>query len=420
MFKKAFSLFIVVLAGETIFMHPFLVPRLYRSLMMEVWDVNNLDIGMAFSAYGITAMLSYILGGPFADKFEPRGLMVVSLLLTVLGSLVLLFSPSSTTLLLAYGFFGVSTIFFMWSALIKVTHEIGGEKTRATAMGLLEGGRGFVAALMSSFLVFIVGTQSSNTGIIINKANALCSIYLTISIFMVLVCGLVWFGLKNIETRDAKTHDWSFSRALDAAKDIKLWMLAVIILCAYCSYKNVGNYSVYMTDVKGMSILESSKFTSYVVWARPISAIAAGILADRLTIHIKGGRFITLIICFILGSISQFLLALDTFQSFNMILSAIVLGSCFAFALRSIYFSVFGDFKINDNLIGTAVGIVSLVGYLPDFFYGSLTGYLIDRFPGQPGFTYVFSINGLLLITGALASFLCYKASYKKNTPSTQ
>jgi MFS family permease len=79
MFKKLLTLFIVVLAGETIFMHPFLVPRLYRSLMMEAWGISNTDVGLGFSAYGITAMLSYVFGGPFADKYEPRGLMAISL-----------------------------------------------------------------------------------------------------------------------------------------------------------------------------------------------------------------------------------------------------------------------------------------------------------------------------------------------------
>ena len=103
--KKILTLITVVLAGEAIFMHPFLVPRLYRSLMMEVWDLNNVQIGLAFTAYGITAMFSYVLGGPFADKFEPRRLIVVSLLITVLGSGLLLYRPSAMIFIIAYGFF---------------------------------------------------------------------------------------------------------------------------------------------------------------------------------------------------------------------------------------------------------------------------------------------------------------------------
>ncbi|MGK0367813.1 MAG: MFS family permease, partial [Thermoproteota archaeon] len=263
MIKKLLPLLVVILAGETIFMHPFLVPRLYRSLMMDVWGISNTDVGVAFSSYGLTAMLSYIFGGPFADKYEPRGLMVISLLVTALGSSLLFFNPSSTTLIIAYGFFGVSTIFLMWSAMIKVTHEIGGESSRGSAMGILEGGRGLVAAMMSTFLVFLVGMNTNKAGEILDKTWALNSIYLSISIFMVFVSIIVWFVLKDVETKQANAHDWTLEKAKKVFSNLNLWLLAIIILSAYCSYKNVGNYSVYMRDVKGMSIVESSTFTSY-------------------------------------------------------------------------------------------------------------------------------------------------------------
>ncbi len=408
-FKKILTLVTVVLAGEAIFMHPFLVPRLYRSLMMEVWSLNNVQIGLAFSAYGITAMFSYVLGGPFADKFQPRRLIVLSLLTTVIGSGLLLYRPSATIFIIAYGFFGVSTIFLMWSAMLKVTHQIGGRESRALAMGVLEGGRGFVAALMSSFLVFIVSFQSDNAGGIEKPANTLRSIYLSISIFMIFASAIVWFGLKNIEHRKVEVYKWTLTRAKNMVGNLNLWLLSIIVLCAYCSYKNIGIYSVYMKDVKGMSILEASKITSYIFWSRPIIALFAGIFADKIALKMRGGRFVTLLICFLLGAISQVLLAYDILSSFNILFSTIIFSSCFAFALRSIYFSVFGDLKIGDSVLGAAIGVVSLVGFLPDLFFGVLTGYFIDNFPGHAGFSLVFLFNGLLLLIGALASFICFR-----------
>ena len=354
-------------------------------------------------------MFSYVLGGPFADKYEPRRLMVVSLLTTVIGSGLLLYRPSATIFIIAYGFFGVSTIFLMWSAMLKVTHQIGGRQSRTFAMGLLEGGRGFVAALMSSLLVFIVSFQSDNAGHIENPSNTLRSIYLSISIFMIFSSCIVWFGIKNIEPRKLEAYKWTLAKAKVMAGDINLWLLSIIILSAYCSYKNIGNYSLYLKDFKGMSILEASKITSYIFWSRPIVAVLAGIFADKLALKIRGGRFITLLICFSLGAISQLLLACDILASFNILFSTIIFSSCFAFALRSIYFSVFGDLKIGDNVLGAAIGIVSLVGFLPDFFFGVLTGYFIDNFPGHAGFSLVFLFNGLLLLIGALASFICFR-----------
>ena len=407
--QKLLTLITVVLAGEAIFMHPFLVPRLYRSLIMEVWGLNNVQIGLAFSAYGITAMFSYVLGGPFADKFEPRRLIVVSLLTTVLGSCLLLYRPSAIIFIIAYGFFGVSTIFLMWSAMLKVTHQLGGRESRTFAMGVLEGGRGFVAALMSSFLIFIVSFQIDNNGGIENPSNTLRSIYFSISVFMIFAAGTVWFGIKNIEPRKIEVDNWTLVKAKNMVGDINLWLLSIIVLSAYCSYKNIGNYAVYMNDIKGMSIAEASKIMSYIFWFRPLVALLTGIFADKLALRIRGGRFITLLICFSLGAITQLLLACNILSSFNLLFSTIVFSSCFAFALRSIYFSVFSDLKIRDSILGAAIGVVSLVGFLPDFFFGVLTGYFIDNFPGQSGFSLVFLFNGLLLLIGALASFTCYR-----------
>lgn len=412
--KKILSLIVVIIAGEAIFMLPFLIPRLYRSLMMDAWSINNTTVGLAFSAYGITAMISYIIGGPFADKFEPRLLMVISLVVTALGSALLIYFPSPTMLIVTYGFFGVSTIFLMWSAMIKVTHEIGGEKHRATSMGFLDGGRGFVAAIMSSFLVIMVSMQSTSDGLIEDKTYTLNSIYFYISAFMIISAIIVWFTLKDVETQESKKHDWSLDKAIILSKDLNLWLLAIIILSAYCSYKNVGNFPVYLNDVKKVSIQKSSLFTSYVFWLRPIAAFLTGIFADRLTLKVKGGRFITLILCFILGALSQLLLTFDILSTYTMITSTILFTAAFAYALRAIYFSVFGEFKINDNIIGTAVGIVSLVGYLPDFFFGLFTGYLIDTYPGKLGFTYVFSFNAAFLLLGAIASYISYRRVIRK------
>ena len=64
--------------------------------------------------------------------------------------------------------------------------------------------------------------------------------------------------------------------------------------------------------------------------------------------------------------------------------------------------------KIPAGLVGTAVGFVSVVGFLPDFFYGAVTGTLIDRTPGAEGFHHAFLFTALMLILGALAALLSF------------
>lgn len=42
--SKRLSLIMAIIAGEAIFMLPFLIPRLYRPLMLDAWNLTNTQI----------------------------------------------------------------------------------------------------------------------------------------------------------------------------------------------------------------------------------------------------------------------------------------------------------------------------------------------------------------------------------------
>jgi len=51
-------------------------------------------------------------------------------------------------------------------------------------------------------------------------------------------------------------------------------------------------------------------------------------------------------------------------------------------------------------LTGTAVGVISLIGYIPDIFIGPVTGYLIENSPCISGYQHVFWMLALFPFTG--------------------
>ena len=412
--KKSLTLLLIIIAGETIFMLPFLIPRLYRPLMLEAWNITNTDIGTAFSAYGFSAMISYMVGGPLADKYSPRLLMAISLLVTSFLGLGLVLFPSPVTLIAVYFSFGVSTIFLMWGALIKVTHIAGGEDNRSTAMGILDSGRGLVAAIMSSVLVFIVALVFSEEALQENKVSALNIIYISTIIFTFFVSVAIWLGLRGFSQSENAREVWSVQKSMVVLKDSKVWLLGIVVLSSYCGYKSIGNYSVYLVDVQKLSIAKSSMFTSVIFWLRPISALAAGVIADKIHMKFRSGRFITLFILLALGSLFQLLLAFKIFSHFSFIFGVILFSAIFTYALRSVYFSVFGDLKIKEYLVGTTVGIVSFVGFLPDMFFGIITGRLIDSNPGELGYIHTFFFTAAFLLIGSVAGFILYRKSSNK------
>ena len=111
-----------------------------------------------FSAYGVTAMVAYLPGGAIADRFSPRRLMAFSAFTTALGGVYMVTIPSVMGMTLLYGYWGVTSILLFWAALIRSTRAAGGASEQGQVFGLLDAGRGLVAAGVASV---VVGLYSS-------------------------------------------------------------------------------------------------------------------------------------------------------------------------------------------------------------------------------------------------------------------
>jgi len=60
-------------------------------------------------------------------------------------------------------------------------------------------------------------------------------------------------------------------------------------------------------------------------------------------------------------------------------------------------------------LTGTAVGLISLVGYTPDIFIGPIIGYFLDESPGAVGHQQVFWMLAIFSFVGGLAAWYYFR-----------
>ena len=142
-------MFSLIIAGEAIFLLPFILMRVFKPVIRDVFLISDAQIGEAQALYGITAVFSYFFGGFIADKYEPRKLLTISLILTALGGFWMTLIPTINGLKVLYAFWGISTILLFWASLIKATRQWGNEKNQGISFGLLDGGRGFFAATIA-------------------------------------------------------------------------------------------------------------------------------------------------------------------------------------------------------------------------------------------------------------------------------
>jgi sugar phosphate permease len=121
--KRFLSMLALVIAGEMIFSLPFHLPRYLRPSFIEGFNLTNSELGDMFAAYGIASMLAFLPGGLIADKFNPKILIIISLVATALGGIYLATFPSFMGLVILYAYWGLTTILLFWAGLMKSTRE---------------------------------------------------------------------------------------------------------------------------------------------------------------------------------------------------------------------------------------------------------------------------------------------------------
>ena len=403
--KKFLILTLLILSGEFIYFLPYVLSRVFRPTFLDVFQLNNFQLGSLFSVYGVVALLSYIYGGVITDRYSPRKLMSSALFLTALGGLVLASYPSYQTLQILYGYWGFTSVFLFWGAMIKATRLWGGDNNQGKAFGFLDGGRGIVAASMGSIGVFvftIVLTSDIESASVLERQEAFRYVIL-LSSFMVAFIGLlVLIFLRNMEDKNT-----NFELPLNTLTNIKgvlknesIWLLMLIIMCAYVGYKVTDIYSLYASEVMLYDQIEAAEVGALQLYLRPIVCVAIGLLADRTKnmFWIIFG-FVTMLIGALIFSFG----IIKPDMNFIFFLSLVILAVG-TYSIRALYFAVLKEANVAFALTGTAVGIISVVGYSPDIFAGPIMGYLLDENPGIIGHQYVYFMLVIFSIIGLIAS----------------
>ena len=421
--KSIFTIILLILAGEAVFILPFVLQRIFRPTFLETLAINNTEIGSCFSVYGIVALFSYLFGGPLADKFRPHILMSVALVLTACGGFYLASYPSIINLHILYGFWGFTTIFLFWAAMIKATRIWGGENNQGLAFGFLDGGRGLVAALFGSagVLVFSIFLEKEVAFTSLNeRQEAFKQVIIYASIAIAFIGILVFFFLRNLSEK-AKLSELKQNEEpkknlnLDDIKTVlkfrSVWLLMIIILCAYFGYKMTDVFTLYANKVMVFDEVESAEIGTYLLYLRPLIGVTIGLLADRTRASLW------LIVGFLLMLITSIIFALGWINSSTTIFFAFSIGimALGVYSARTLYFAVLEEAKIPLAVTGTAIGLISVIGYTPDIFAGPLMGYFLDANPGAVGLQHTFGLMTGFSIIGFIAAIFLWKNNLKKS-----
>ncbi len=413
----------LILAGEAVFALPFHVARFFRSSVLETFGLTNTELGTAQAVYGIIAMLAYFPGGPLADRFPARKLLAFSLFSTAAGGIYLATLPGPVGAMLVWGFFGITTILLFWAALIRATREWGSASEQGRAYGLLDGGRGVLAAGLATLGAGFIGMlfpEGYAAASLEDKKSAMRLVIYGYSA-VTAACGLfVWFALARGGRR--ATPDGPKLRAASAsirAEVIRVlrmpsvWLISLIVICAYVGYKGFDNYQLYAVEGFGLDDVEAARIAAIAAWMRPIAALGAGLLGDKYLVS----RMTVLSFTLLLASYIYFAMLIPNPGIAWPLVMNVLIGSSAVFALRALYYALLEEARVPLALTGTTVGIVSFLGYTPDIFVSYLGGVLLDSAPGLAGHQHYFWFMALFAAIGLLTALIIVRMPSGRLSP---
>lgn len=384
----------LILAGDSIYLLVYMRQG-FQTSMQEVFGLSFTQLGIMNSMYGLLAITAYFAGGWLSDRVATRTLLAFSLFATGLGGYYMATIPSYPMLLALHAFWGVSTILTFWAALVKAARLWGGSDDQGRTFGILDAGRGVVGAIMmtAGAWAFAQFALARDGLVAVINLYATASIVAGVFVLAFIPADHVHGSLASKDNTEVPSGQLRMVVRMPA-----VWLQAGIILMAYWLYLGSFEFATFAEKAFDQDKVFGATLSAFREWLRPISAIAAGFLADR----IRASRAV--LIAFVISALGYGALAAlpgraDLLWMLWIQVSAVAIA---VFALRGIYFALMEESRVPLIVTGTAVGVVSTIGFTADIFAYPIVGWLLDSFGPAQGYKYYFSILAGVALAGVL------------------
>ena len=407
--KKITALILMMLSLNTIYLLPYLMYTYYTPLQDAMGLLGqDAAYGRLLNVYGIANVILYIPGGWLADKYDAKLLLVISMIATgALGIWEGMF-PSYPILMLIFVLYAVTTVLTYWSASIKVINLISEADEQGTMYGSLEAGRGVVGLIITTVFVFIYAALSSQS----NQAAMRIICMLTGGI-MIVVGLLIWFLFPKTAregTTNASLAD-SFKAVFVAFKIPITYLLAGMIFAACLCQASISYYGPYLENICGMNQKFVVFFANYNrVICTVIAASIAAVIARKI------GSSAKVIVFAAIGDVIAYILLLlipgSAAVLIPVLLLFIIATLCYA-VLRALYYACIDEIGTHKNVVGSVIGIASILGFCPDMFYTTLAGSWLEADP-VGGYKKIFMACIAASLLGVVCAFIAMKMIEKR------
>lgn len=397
--RRYFQFLLVVLAAGSIYPVIYLKTN-YQETILQVFGMTLPQLNSIYSILGIVFLVGYFPSGVLSDKFSAKKLLAASLFGTAAGGFWFAKVPNYTSVILIFCIWGVFSVFTFWGAHMKLVKLLAKKEEEGRFFGILDGGRGVVEAVLASIAVMIFSNILGSSTAFADKRSALVAIIYMYSIVLLVVAVLVTIFVEDdkkvakqgkAQAEVSKKEKIKVSDFGKVFKNKYVYILGGIIFMSYAVTWTVYYFGGFLqTNIK-VDAVTVGRIMVIVLWMRPVGGIVGGFLADRFgKSKILGSALFAAAVCLALTAI----MPVNSSKSLFYIL--IVGAGLFTYTIRGTYWSLLGDCKIDNSIIGAAIGVISVVGYLPDIILPIFNTALFNTFGGNGGYNAYFISSAIM------------------------
>ncbi|QCP52866.1 MFS transporter [Trinickia violacea] len=400
--QRYVQLMLLVLAAGAIY--PILYLRqVYQTTMLEVFAINDAQLGYLYSSLGTLFLVSYLPSGWLADRIAPRLLICFSLIGTGLLGVWYATASSFPMLMLIFCGWGITTGLTFWAAVIKRVNMIAHDE-QGRFFGLLDGGRGLIEAMLATIAIGLFAYVTNTRG---EGAATGFKLVVHMYAFICIGLGVLLALVKDPEAKGAtvaaRKHSGNVLTDLKQLASIpELWLVTAIVFCGYQVFWATYSFAPYLQEGGfGLSAVAAGTITTLKLWMRPIGGIGGGFLGDRFS------KVNILILALVLAAVSLVvLIASPGFHSNVSLVFLVLFLGVLTYAIRGLYWALLDDCNVPPHIAGLAIGLISVLGYSPDVFLPLVNGYFTQTFPGALGYQIYFGCVAFMALLGAVAALV--------------
>jgi len=401
--KRISILLIICLANALIYTLPYLQSTYYDS-MMAAYGYSHVQMGNLISIYGICNMAAYLFGGVAADAIDTKKLFVFSLASTGLAGLYAATLPPYPVMLAISVFWSVSTILTFWPAMLKAVKNLAEGAHQGMVFGFKET-MCCIIGLVFSMMALALFRFSGENFVLLMIFYSICHL---------IVAVLVAVFMPPMPA-DGKPEVKSLISGVSKVIHLKgVWLIGLTIFFAQMFAVIMGRFTPFLTSVAGLSASAVALITIVSVnGLANIGSVSGGKISDYF--H-SPARFISLtMVCGALLS-AVFLLVPWSQETALICVGISMLFRILHGALKSVLFATMSQVDIPRELTGTASGVISIIGYMPDVFGYTLCGAVMETFDAVAAYRIIFTGLIVICITGSIISNILHSYSKKLKT----